>query len=61
MSYGCYNRQPYTPVFRAKDGKKEVFVDFKMTHDCQYTKSDLGKKDPQCVGCKWRLDEQQAH
>ena len=61
MSYGCYNRQPYAPVFMAKDGKREVFVDFKMTHDCQYTKSDLGKKDPQCVGCKWKLDEQQAH
>ena len=37
---------------------KYVFVDkvknipHTMTRTCQYTKSDLGQRDPKCVGCK---------
>jgi hypothetical protein len=25
-----------------------------FTKDCQYRKTDLGKADPGCVGCKWK-------
>ncbi len=60
MSYGCYNREPYRSVFKAKDGKKEVWVEFRMTHECQYKHTELGKNDQKCVGCKWKADEQQA-
>jgi hypothetical protein len=26
-----------------------------MARDCQYTKTELGRKDERCVGCKWRV------
>jgi hypothetical protein len=25
-----------------------------FTRDCQFRKTELGKADPGCVGCKWR-------
>lgn len=56
MSYGCYNRQPFKPAFKAQDGEKQVFVEFKMTKDCQYKHTELGKKDPKCVGCLWKSE-----
>lgn len=27
-------------------------IPFRMTPDCQYTKTTLGQRDPGCVGCK---------
>jgi hypothetical protein len=57
VGYGCYNREPYRSVFKARDGKKEVFVEFRMTHDCQYTKTELGQKDQKCCGCLWKAKD----
>ena len=63
MSYGCHNRTPFRDVYPVQDGH---FMDGKtrvprmtaakhvLSRDCQYTKSDLGRVDPGCVGCKWR-------
>lgn len=66
MSYGCHNR----PAFRAgyivqsghyMSGRERVdkmdWVPHTMTKDCQYTLSDLGRKDKQCEGCKWKRTE----
>lgn len=33
-----------------------VMIKDPMTKDCQYTLSDLGKADPKCSGCKWRIE-----
>ena len=36
--YACHDRLP--------------FVD--LAKDCQFTKTDLGKADSRCDGCRWR-------
>lgn len=62
-TYGCHNRARYNPTYKAQDGYwddgvrrilKLVSVPFRMAADCQYTKTELGKKDTFCIGCKWR-------
>lgn len=60
--YGCHNRQPYRPDMLVQDGHwwpdestrhpRMVKVPFRMANDCQYTKSELGKNDAKCTGCK---------
>lgn len=61
MTNGCHNRPAYRTGVVVQDGwymdgytrvPKMVQVPFKMSHECQYTKSDLGKADPACQGCK---------
>ena len=47
MKYGCHNRAPY----------KEPHC---MSPNCEYTKTDLGKVDARCVGCKWREQNELA-
>lgn len=65
MSYGCYNRAPFKPEVEtvavepvlslsARTGIVYRSWPHVFTTDCQYTKSNLGKADPLCVGCKWR-------
>ena len=64
---GCHNRADYKPSYLAQDGyydsepgmplariPRMVEVPFSMSPDCGYTKSDLGRADVGCVGCKWR-------
>jgi hypothetical protein len=29
---------------------------FRMAPDCQYTKTELGKTDERCMGCKHKVD-----
>jgi hypothetical protein len=31
-----------------------------MSPNCEYTKTDLGKADARCVGCKWREQNELA-
>lgn len=65
---GCHNRADYKPSYWVQDGyydsepgmplariPRMVEVPFTMSPDCEYTKSDLGRADVGCVGCKWRL------
>lgn len=47
MKYGCHNRAPYKEPHR-------------MSPNCEYTKTDLGKADARCVGCKWREQNELA-
>lgn len=66
---GCHNRRPYRSSYLAQNGNIEagdrlipVFenVDFRMSEQCNYTKTDLGKADKKCHGCKWRQESQEA-
>ena len=63
--YGCHNREPFkehthTLAVEAPPwpGSKPIIVSRSwpnvFTKDCQYRKTELGKVDPGCVGCKWR-------
>jgi hypothetical protein len=67
--YGCYNHAPHKNTFQTvsveaistggKPGGMTTDVVTRewpnaFTRDCQYRKTDLGKADPGCVGCKWR-------
>jgi hypothetical protein len=63
MTNGCHNHPPYRQRVVVQDGwymdgvtrvAKMVQVPFKMSPDCQYSKSGLGKADPGCNGCKHR-------
>jgi hypothetical protein len=69
MSYGCKDRPDFRTVFPAQDGyyidgtrenatrtPRMVAVPFRMTKDCVYTTSELGRTDPGCSGCKWRAE-----
>lgn len=47
MKYGCHNRAPYKEPHR-------------MSPNCEYTKTELGKADARCVGCKWREQNELA-
>jgi hypothetical protein len=63
---GCHNHPPHKDelvthsaeiVWRKGYPTVEVVTrSFKNNFDrtCQYRKTDLGKADPGCVGCKWR-------
>jgi len=62
MSYGCYNRQPFKEFLKAQSGwlggkRIDTTIDFKMARDCQYTNTELGRKDERCMGCKWRMQD----
>ena len=63
--YGCYNRKAYKPYTVVQNGywldgtsmiPKVEKIPFRMTPDCQYTHTDLGKVDERCVGCKHKVD-----
>jgi hypothetical protein len=59
MTYGCHNRSPYKPYFEPKplEERIKLLIEFKMKTDCQYTKTELGRKDQGCIGCKWRMPD----
>jgi hypothetical protein len=62
--YGCHNRKPFKPSFKAQDGTRfegflnqgrtvhsQIFdtVKHRMSTDCQY---DKAATDSRCAGCK---------
>lgn len=53
--YGCHNRQPFGQVYFATGGLKPI--PHVMTRECQYRKTELGKVDPKCDGCRWRGEQ----
>lgn len=65
MAYQCKNRAPYAESIKVRDGMlnswapRWVDMPFRMARNCVYSSSDLGQKDPQCHGCKWRAKEQE--
>lgn len=65
--YGCHNRKPYKSHLSVKDGyvffqsgqnvaasSKIIAIPFKMSESCNYTKTELGRVDEKCNGCKWK-------
>lgn len=64
--YGCYNREPLQDMLpmpaiytREIEGHQVVCADTVLipnvfAKDCQYTRTELGKVDKECHGCKWR-------
>ena len=63
--YGCHNRKAYKPKLFVQNGwwldgitktAKVEQAPFRMAPDCQYTKTELGKVDERCAGCKHKVD-----
>jgi len=54
---GCHNRAPLKPSYRTSSGE---VVEHVMSTDCRYRKTELGKADPGCTGCRWREEEAQS-
>lgn len=58
--YGCHNHKPFNDEDVSSDldpltGQRRIWaIEFRMSRDCQYTKTALGQIDPGCSGCKWR-------
>lgn len=63
-TYGCHNRKPLRDTALVQQGwaridyhveaRHTVSIQDEMTKECQYRKTELGKVDPKCEGCKWR-------
>ena len=61
-TYGCHNRQPLRDTALVQQGwarigyhveaRHTVSIPDEMTKECQYRKTELGKVDPKCGGCK---------
>ena len=60
---GCHNRKPFQEKMVAQDGwfmdgvtryPKMISSEFRMSSGCEYSKTELGKKDNGCTDCKWR-------
>lgn len=58
--YRCHNRNEFADAAEMQDGwttdgrKATREVPVSSTMECNYTRSDLGKSDEGCTGCKWR-------
>ena len=54
--YACHNRFPFVDRTTLRDHHGRVMATWPavMAKDCQFTKTDLGKADSRCEGCKWR-------
>lgn len=64
--YACHNRPPFrssTPMQAGwfMDGvsrvPRMVAVPFRMSPDCNYTRTELGQADGRCTGCRHRHQE----
>ena len=62
--YGCHNREPFHAFYHVQNGhiqqdgrridKTQPQSSFAHGSGCEYTKSELGRTDKKCVGCRWR-------
>jgi hypothetical protein len=63
--HGCHNRPEFKPVvdlgkYPIVDSNNELWAasmsfPFRMATDCQYTKTELGRKDKSCHECRHRI------
>lgn len=62
---GCHNRPEYRKMLPVQDGwwldghtrvAKMVPSAFRMSTECNYTRTALGQADHKCAGCKHRVD-----
>lgn len=60
---GCHNHEPFRTTMKVQDGYTEggshriahmVEVPFRMSFQCEYQKTELGKADKGCTDCKHR-------
>lgn len=51
---GCHNREPFVVEYPLTGGGMQA--NFSAGKPCEYTKSNLGRVDPGCIGCKWRQE-----
>jgi|CXWK01.1.fsa_nt_gi hypothetical protein len=64
--YGCWNREPFAThqISHGVDSQTgqiiRTEVANRMTPDCQFTKTELGKVDARCAGCKHKADSGNA-
>lgn len=64
---GCHNRPPYRETIAVQDGyhqdtatrvpKMIDIPSFAHGAGCQYTLSQLGRDDPKCSWCMWKVVE----
>ena len=60
MTYQCHNRGEFAPSIRVQDGwdttwaRRMVDMQFRLNPSCVYSTSELGQKDEQCHGCRWK-------
>jgi len=60
MSYACHNRGEFAPSVSVQDGyestwaRRMVDMQFRLNPSCVYSTSELGQKDEQCHGCRWK-------
>jgi hypothetical protein len=67
-AYGCHNREPFRESVLVQDGWIETIVQgqlarvarmkaipFRNMRECGYQLSEIGKADPRCVGCCWKV------
>ena len=54
--YACHDRLPFVDRTTLRDHHGRVTATWPavMAKDCQFSKTDLGKADSRCEGCKWR-------
>lgn len=61
--YGCHNRPEYRTTTAMQHGwymdghtrtPRMTAVPFRMSRQCNYTHTYLGRADSRCQGCKWR-------
>lgn len=50
---GCHNRWPFVAAYVLSNGT--ILPNFSFGKPCEFTKSDLGRVDKGCTGCRWRL------
>jgi hypothetical protein len=53
---GCFDRPPYSDHYLPTGAPDipQYRIPHRLTRDCQYRFTDLGKADPGCNGCKHR-------
>lgn len=56
--HGCYNRKPFVQTVSSisgyvPEGTQRPSWPNVMSKACEYTKTQLGRTDKSCAGCKW--------
>jgi hypothetical protein len=63
MTYGCKDKPLTQPITEVQDGwyasgpRRKVEVPFRMSTDCNYQTTELGKSDKGCTDCTRRSDD----
>lgn len=56
---GCFDHPPY-PDYYLPTGAPDTLeyrIEHVLTRDCQFRRSELGKNDQKCDGCKHRSEK----